>query len=460
MIEHDTIAAVATAVGEGGISIIRVSGPQAIQAVDHIFKFKQKLSEVDTHTIHYGFIIDPKTNEKIEEVMVSLMRGPRSFTAEDVVEINTHGGVIAVKNVMDVLLQQEDIRIAEPGEFTKRAFLNGRIDLMQAEAVIDLIRSKSDRAFAVARKQADGVLSKKIKDLRQFVIELLAHIEVNIDYPEHDVEEMTSAYIREQCDKTITEIDKLLKTANEGKILREGILTAIVGRPNVGKSSLLNTLTQENRAIVTDIPGTTRDVIEQFVTLNGIPLRLLDTAGIRETTDVVERIGVERSKSAITDADLVLFVLNNNEPLTDEDKQLLETVKGKSVIVIVNKMDLENNLNLEEVKPFLLNASIVKMSMVRQEGLDQLEQAISELFFEGKLEGNDLTYVSNVRHISLLKKAKQSLHDAIEATYMGIPIDVIQIDARSAWESLGEILGDQAGDSLIDQIFSQFCLGK
>lgn len=460
MIEQDTIAAVATAVGEGGISIIRVSGPKAVEAVDHIFKFKHKLATVETHTIHYGFIVDPDTQEKIEEVMVSLMRGPRSFTAEDVVEINTHGGVIAVKNVMDVLLQQEDVRIAEPGEFTKRAFLNGRIDLMQAEAVIDLIRSKSDRAFAVARKQADGILSKQIKDLRQFVIELLAHIEVNIDYPEHDVEAMTSAYIREQCEKTITEIDKLLKTANEGKILREGILTAIVGRPNVGKSSLLNTLTQENRAIVTDIPGTTRDVIEQFVTLNGIPLRLLDTAGIRETSDVVERIGVERSKDAITDADLVLFVLNNNEPLTDEDKKLLEIVQGKSTIVIVNKMDLENKLDLEEVKPFLLNASIVKMSMVRQEGLDQLEEAISDLFFEGKLESNDLTYVSNVRHISLLKKAKQSLLDAIEATHMGIPIDVIQIDARAAWESLGEILGDEAGDSLIDQIFSQFCLGK
>lgn len=460
MIEQDTIAAIATAVGEGGISIIRVSGPGAVQAVDNIFKFKHKLAEVDTHTIHYGFIVNPESGEKIEEVMVSLMRGPRSFTAEDVVEINAHGGVIAVQNVMDVLLQQEDVRIAEPGEFTKRAFLNGRIDLMQAEAVIDLIRSKSDRAFAVARKQADGVLSNQIKALRQFVIELLAHIEVNIDYPEHDVEEMTSQYIREQCEKTIIEIDKLLKTANEGKILREGILTAIVGRPNVGKSSLLNMLTQENRAIVTDIPGTTRDVIEQFVTLNGIPLRLLDTAGIRETTDVVERIGVERSKDAITDADLVLFVLNNNEPLSDEDKQLLETVKGKSVIVIVNKMDLEKKLDLEEVKPFLLNASIVKMSMVRQEGLDQLEQAISELFFEGKLESNDLTYVSNVRHISLLKKARQSLVDAIEATHMAIPIDVIQIDARSAWESLGEILGDEAGDSLIDQIFSQFCLGK
>lgn len=460
MIEHDTIAAIATAVGEGGIAIIRVSGPQAIQAVDRIFQTKQSLCDAASHTIHYGHIVNPDTNEREEEVLVTLMRGPRSFTAEDVVEINAHGGVIAVARVMDILLQQEDVRIAEPGEFTKRAFLNGRIDLMQAEAVIDLIRSKSDRAFAVARKQAEGVLSNKIKALRQNVIELLAHIEVNIDYPEHDVEEMTSQYIREQCEKTIVEIDHLLKTASEGKILREGILTAIVGRPNVGKSSLMNTLTQENRAIVTDIPGTTRDVIEQYVTLNGIPLRLLDTAGIRETSDVVERIGVERSRDAITEADLILFVLNNNEPLQEEDRELLKSLQGRSVIVIVNKMDLPTKLELDEVIPFLNGGSIVKMSMLQQEGLDQLEAAISDMFFEGKLEANDLTYVSNVRHISLLKRAKQLMHDAIEATYAGIPIDVIQIDARLAWEALGEILGDEAGDSLIDQIFSQFCLGK
>lgn len=460
MMEHDTIAAIATAVGEGGIAIIRVSGPKAIEGVDRIFKTKQSLLEAASHTIHYGHIVDPATGENEEEVLVSLMRGPRSFTAEDVVEINAHGGVIAVGRVMDVLLQQEDIRIAEPGEFTKRAFLNGRIDLMQAEAVIDLIRSKSDRAFAVARKQAEGVLSNKIKALRQYVIELLAHIEVNIDYPEHDVEEMTSNYIRQQCEITITEIDQLLKTASEGKILREGILTAIVGRPNVGKSSLMNALSQENRAIVTDIPGTTRDVIEQYVTLNGIPLRLLDTAGIRETSDVVERIGVERSRDAITEADLILFVLNNNEPLQEEDKELLSSLQGRSIVVIVNKTDLETKLNLDEVIPFLNGGSIVKMSMLQQEGLDQLEKAISEMFFEGKLEANDLTYVSNVRHISLLKRAKQSMQDAIEATHIGIPIDVIQIDARLAWEALGEILGTEAGDSLIDQIFSQFCLGK
>lgn len=457
---QDTIAAISTAVGEGGIAIIRISGPQAISGTDEVFRSKISLKDAESHTVHYGHIIDPASGEKVEEVLVTVMKGPRSFTAEDVVEINAHGGVIAVKKVLDIVLQLDGYRTAEPGEFTKRAFLNGRIDLMQAEAVIDLIRSKSDRAFSVARKQAEGVLSRRIKELRQTVIELLAHIEVNIDYPEHDVEAMTSAYIREQCESAIAEIDKLLKTANEGKILREGIMTAIVGRPNVGKSSLMNVLTQENKAIVTDIPGTTRDVIEQFVTLNGIPLRLLDTAGIRETSDVVEKIGVERSREALQGADLILFVLNYNESLSDDDRQLLEQFKDRSVIVIINKMDLPGRLELSEVEKYVSPEAIVRMSVLRESGLDALEATISEMFFEGQLEANDLTYVSNVRHIALLKRAKQSLVDAIEATHAGIPIDVIQIDARQAWESLGEILGDEAGDSLIDQIFSQFCLGK
>lgn len=457
---YDTIAAISTAVGEGGIAIIRVSGPDAVEGISRVFRSKISLKDAETHTVHYGHIIDPTTKEPVEEVLVTLMRGPRSFTAEDVVEINAHGGVIAVKKVLDIVLQLDGFRTAEPGEFTKRAFLNGRIDLMQAEAVIDLIRSKSDRAFSVARKQAEGILSKRIKALRQTVIELLAHIEVNIDYPEHDVEEMTSAYIRDQCAIAIDEIDRLLKTANEGKILREGIMTAIVGRPNVGKSSLMNMLTQENKAIVTDIPGTTRDVIEQYVSLNGIPLRLLDTAGIRETNDVVERIGVERSRNALEDADLILFVLNYNEKLQDEDYALLEQLKDRPVIIVINKTDLPHQLEIEVVEKSFPSESIVKLSVLQEEGLERLERAITDMFFEGQLESGDLTYVSNVRHISLLKRARQSLADAVEASHMGIPIDVIQIDARSAWESLGEILGDEAGDSLIDQIFSQFCLGK
>lgn len=456
---EDTIAAIATAVGEGSIAVVRVSGPDSIVKVDRIFRSRTKLTEAESHTVHYGFIVDPDQQQKVEEVLVTVMRAPRSFTTEDVVEISTHGGVIAVKRVMDLLLQH-DIRLAEPGEFTKRAFLNGRIDLSQAEAVIDLIRSKSDRAFSVALKQVEGNLSKRIQELRHTLIETMAHIEVNIDYPEHDVESLTSAFIQEKCNTVMGEIEQLLKTANEGKILREGIVTAIVGRPNVGKSSLLNTLAQESKAIVTDIPGTTRDVIEEFVTINGIPLKLLDTAGIRETVDVVEQIGVERSRTALSEADLILLVLNHNEPLHEDELQLIEQIGSRQVIVVLNKMDLPQHLDVNAVEAHFPAERIVRMSVKEQEGLRELEEAISNIFFSGKLEANDLTYVSNVRHISLLKKAMQSLQDAVQATEEHIPIDLIQIDVRSAWEYLGEIIGDAVGDSLIDQIFSQFCLGK
>lgn len=455
----DTIAAVSTALGEGGIAIVRVSGPEAISQVALLFRGGTPLTEVPSHTVHYGHIINPVNGERMEEVLVTVMKGPRSFTTEDVVEISAHGGVISVRRVMDLLLQQ-DIRLAEPGEFTKRAFLGGRIDLSQAEAVIDLIRSKSDRAFSVALKQVSGSLSDRIKTLRHTLIETLAHIEVNIDYPEHDVEALTAEFIKVKSSEVMAGIDKLLKTANEGKILREGITTAIVGRPNVGKSSLLNALARDNKAIVTDIPGTTRDVIEEYVTINNIPLKLLDTAGIRETMDVVERIGVERSKAAFSDADLILLVLNANEELHEDELALMEQIHGRQALVIMNKMDLPPRLDKAKLLTFFEESSIVPMSVLEEEGLDKLEEAISELFFGGKLESGDLTYVSNVRHIALLKKAHKSLQDAYEAADMLVPIDMIQIDVRLAWEQLGEIIGDTAADSLLDQIFSQFCLGK
>lgn len=455
----DTIAAISTAVGEAGIAVIRVSGPDAIKEVSKIVKSKTPLQQAETHTVHYGHIINPQTEEKVEEVLVTVMRAPRSFTTEDVVEISSHGGVISVKRIMDLLLMQ-DIRVAEPGEFTKRAFLNGRIDLSQAEGVMDLIRSKSDRAFSVALKQVGGSLSAKIRDLRYTLVETMAHIEVNIDYPEHDVESLTSEFIKEKSSHVMNEIDKLLKTAEQGKILREGITTAIVGRPNVGKSSLLNTLAQDNRAIVTDIPGTTRDVIEEFVTINNIPLKLLDTAGIRETMDVVEKIGVERSRTAFTEADLILMVINAGEPLHEDELELLEQIKGRQAIVILNKMDLPTQVDKDILERYIDPELIVPMSVKAEEGIDLLEEAISKLFFSGQLESADLTYVSNVRHISLLKKAKQSLQDAYDAAEQFIPIDMIQIDVRLAWEQLGEIVGDTAHDALIDQIFSQFCLGK
>ncbi|WP_040951111.1 tRNA uridine-5-carboxymethylaminomethyl(34) synthesis GTPase MnmE [Gorillibacterium massiliense] len=458
---NDTIAAISTPLGEGGIAVIRISGDGAIAAAEQVFAPKNKLGKAETHTVHYGHIVDPSTGERLEETLVTVMRAPRSFTMEDVVEIGCHGGLVSVKRVLDLLLQKvSGVRLAEPGEFTKRAFLNGRIDLAQAEAVIDLIRAKSDRAHKVAMKQVEGDLSRRIRDLRHKLVELMAHIEVNIDYPEHDVEEMTSAFIREKSSDSIAAIHKLLKAAQEGKIIREGITTAIVGRPNVGKSSLLNALARENKAIVTDIPGTTRDVIEEYVTMNGIPLKLLDTAGIRETADLVEKIGVERSRGALQDADLILLVLNVNEPLHDDEKRLLDELRNRKIIVILNKTDLPVELDQAFVEERIPQERLVSMAVKENEGLEELEKAVTDLFFQGGLESEDLTYVSNARHIQLLKESEAALTDAMEAVDLQIPIDMIQIDVRRAWEALGEVIGEEAGDSLIDQIFTQFCLGK
>lgn len=456
---EDTIAAIATALGEGSIAVVRVSGPEAVETVAKVFKSKLDLREAPTHTVQYGWIVDPRSEAVLDEVLVTVMKGPRSFTAEDVVEVSTHGGIVAVKSVLELILRS-GARMAEPGEFTKRAFLNGRIDLAQAEAVIDLIRSKSDRAFQVAQKQAGGALSKLIVPMRQELIELLAHVEVNIDYPEHDVEEVTAGIIREACGKLLAQVDGLLKRADEGKILREGIVTVIVGRPNAGKSSLLNALARDNKAIVTDIPGTTRDIVEESVSLAGIPLRLLDTAGIRETSDVVERIGVERSRGALEEADLILLVLNHHESLHEDERKLLKQLKDRPTIVVVNKIDLAGELEMSEVEADYPPERIVSLSAKEGSGIEALEDAVSRLFFSGQVEAGDLTYVSNARHIALLHQTKQSLEDAVAATFAGVPVDLIQIDLASSWESLGGILGDAAGDSLLDQIFSQFCLGK
>lgn len=457
--EFDTITAISTPKGEGAIAIVRLSGDDAVNIANKLFKEKD-LNIVDSHTIHYGHLVDPSSGNTVEEVMVSVLRAPKTFTREDVVEINCHGGIFSVNKVLELVLSQ-GARLAEPGEFTKRAFLNGRIDLSQAEAVMDLIRSKTDRAMAIAMNQVEGRLSKLVNGLRQTLLEILAHIEVNIDYPEYDdVEEMTNSVLIEKAKTVRIEIQKLLETSKQGKILREGLSTVIIGRPNVGKSSLLNTLVQESKAIVTDIPGTTRDVIEEYVNVKGVPLRLIDTAGIRETKDVVEAIGVERSKKVLNLADLVLFVLNNNESLTDEDKTLFEQMSGKDVIVIINKTDLPQNLNMNEVKELIGDVTLVTTSLKEEQGIDDLEKAIANLYFEGQIEAQDLTYLSNARHIALLKQAEQTINDAIEAMNNGMPIDLVQIDLTRAWELLGEIVGDTVQESLINQLFSQFCLGK
>lgn len=460
LMELDTIASISTPMGEGAIAIVRLSGSDAVLIADKLYKGKHQLSEVASHTINYGHIIDPATKEVVEEVMVAVMRAPRTYTREDIVEINCHGGIMTVNRVLELALTN-GAKLAEPGEFTKRAFLNGRIDLSQAEATMDFIRSKTDRASRVAMQQIEGRLSVLIKGLRQSILEILAQVEVNIDYPEYDdVEEATGTFLMEEARKIEESITNLLQTANQGKILREGLSTVIVGKPNVGKSSMLNNLIQDNKAIVTEIAGTTRDVLEEYVNVRGVPLRLVDTAGIRETEDIVEKIGVERSREALKKADLILYVLNNNEILTEDDYKLAEIIKNEDVIVIINKTDLETKLDLEEVKTMVGDAPIVKTSMLSQQGIEELEEQIRTLFFAGEVSNQDMTYVSNARHISLLKSAKNSISDAISAAEAGVPVDMIQIDLIKTWELLGEVIGESVDDGLIDQLFSQFCLGK
>jgi tRNA modification GTPase len=461
-LEFDTIAAISTPMGEGAIAIVRMSGEDAFKIADKLFRGVggKRISEVASHTIHYGHIVDPSTNEVAEEVMVSSMRGPKTFTKENVIEINCHGGLVSVNRVLQLCLKY-GARLAEPGEFTKRAFLNGRIDLSQAEAVMDLIRAKTDRAMNVALGQMEGRLSKLIRKLRQEILETLAQIEVNIDYPEYDdVEEMTHTLLKDKSSYIQKEILKLLQTSQQGKILREGLSTVIVGRPNVGKSSLLNSLVHENKAIVTDIPGTTRDVIEEYVNVRGVPLRLLDTAGIRETEDIVERIGVERSRQVLKEADLILLVLNNSEALSEEDENLFKVVEGMDVIVIVNKTDLPQKINIQRVRELSENHKLVTTSLLKEEGVEELEEAIASLFFTGTIESGDMTYVSNSRHIALLNQALGAIEEVQNGIVIGTPIDIIQIDLTRTWELLGEIIGDSVHESLIDQLFSQFCLGK
>lgn len=456
----DTITSISTPMGEGAIGIVRLSGLDAVEIADKLYKGRKQLKDVPTHTINYGHIIDPETQEVVEEVMVSVLRAPRTFTRENIVEINCHGGILTINRLLELTMTY-GARMAEPGEYTKRAFLNGRIDLSQAEAVMDFIRSKTDRASKVAMNQIEGRLSDLIKKQRQSILEVLAQVEVNIDYPEYDdVEEATSELLLERAQEIKNEIQKLLDTGVQGKIMREGLSTVIVGKPNVGKSSMLNNLIQDNKAIVTEVAGTTRDVLEEYVNVRGVPLRLVDTAGIRETEDIVERIGVERSRKALSEADLILFVLNNNEPLTEEDRKLYEVVKTSDAIVIINKTDLTPRLDRDEVKAMVGSMPVIETSMLEQQGIDELEIQIRDLFFGGEVQSQDMTYVSNSRHISLLKQAKKTIQDAIDAAEMGIPMDMIQIDLTRTWELLGEIIGESASEELIDQLFSQFCLGK
>ena len=453
--EFDTITAIATPLGEGAIGIVRISGTEAVAIANRIFQGKN-LETVDSHTLNYGHILDPDKDEILDEVMVGVMRAPRTFTREDVIEINTHGGIAVTNEILQLILRQ-GARMAEPGEFTKRAFLNGRVDLTQAEAIMDIIRAKTDKAMNIAVKQLDGSLKDLIDNTRQEILNTLAQVEVNIDYPEYDdVEEMTTALLREKTQEFQNLLEKLLRTARRGKILREGLSTAIIGRPNVGKSSLLNNLLREDKAIVTDIAGTTRDVIEEYVNIKGVPLKLIDTAGIRETDDIVEKIGVERSRQALAEADLILLVLNASEKLTEQDRALLALSDMTRRIVLLNKTDLREEIEAEE-----LPEDVIRISVLENQNIDQIEERINQLFFDNAgIVEQDATYLSNSRHISLIEKAIQSLQAVNEGLEFGMPVDLLQVDLTRTWQILGEITGDAAPDELITQLFSQFCLGK
>ena len=451
--EFDTIAAISTPLGEGASGIVRLSGSEAIAIADKVFTGKS-LANCHSHTLNYGHITE--NTRVLDEVMVGVMKAPKTFTREDVIEINTHGGIAVMNEILQLLLRN-GARMAEPGEFTKRAFLNGRMDLSQAEAVMDIIRAKTDQAMNIAVKQLDGSLSNLINKTRQEILETLAQVEVNIDYPESDdVEEMTTRMLREKTAAFQTLLENLLKTAKRGKILREGLSTAIIGRPNVGKSSLLNHLLREEKAIVTDIAGTTRDVIEEYVNINGVPLKLVDTAGIRDTDDIVERIGVERSHKALEEADLVLLILNANEALTDQDRQLLKLSEDSNRIVLLNKTDLPENIETAD-----LPDDVIKISVLEDTNIDKIEAKINDLFFENAgIVEQDATYLSNSRHIALIEQALEALTAVNDGLDAGMPVDLVQVDMTRTWEILGEITGDAAPDELITQLFSQFCLGK
>ena len=459
MYTTDTIAAIATALGESAIGIVRLSGDEAIEIASKIFKGKN-LNNVDSHTINYGHIIDPETGKVIDEVMVSVLKAPRSYTTEDSVEINSHGGIMAIQRVLEVVLAN-GARLAEPGEFSKRAFLNGRIDLSQAEAVMDLIQAKTDKAMDASMNQLQGSLSTKIRSLRQEMLDTLAQVEVTIDYPEYDdVEEMSLKQLNETAVHVKEQIQKILHQAQHGRLFRDGINTAIIGRPNVGKSSLLNRLTGLEKAIVTDIEGTTRDTIEEYVNVRGVPLRLIDTAGIRQTDEVVERIGVERSRKVMEEADLVILILNQAQALQEVDIELLELTKDQNRIILLNKQDLEPKLTHADLEPYIQDADLIATSMLEESGIDELEAQIEQRFFSGEIKSGDVNYLLNTRHTQLLRQAISSLDEVLESTEIMLPVDLIQMDFTRAWDLLGEITGDSVQDELLNKLFSQFCLGK
>ena len=456
---EDTIAAVATAYGEGGIGIIRISGEEALPILQGIFEFHGDTDTFTSRRMTYGKIIDKEKNQIIDEVLAVYMKGPKTYTAEDVVEINCHGSMVSLRKTLALVLRK-GARLAEPGEFTKRAFLNGRLDLSQAEAVIDMIRAKTDKSFDVAVSQLEGRLSLKVEEIRQKLLDLLVDITVNIDYPDEDIEEMTYEKLEESIVETQDMIEKLLETSSTGRMIREGIKIAIVGKPNVGKSSLMNGLLKETRAIVTDIPGTTRDTIEEVLSIRNIPVYLVDTAGIRETSDKVEKMGIEKSKEAFNQADFILFLLDGSRPLEEEDLQIMELLKERKSLVLINKRDLGEAISIEEISAKLPASQVIEASLLKGQGITEIEDAVEDLVYGGEIVQKESMMVNNVRHIELLQQAVKSLTDALHMSERREALDFIEVDVKNAYERLGEIIGETVSDDIINEVFARFCLGK
>ena len=458
---YDTIVGISTPPGEGAIGIVRMSGDSALEIIKKLFVNKEhkKVEHFENRKLTYGMIVDGE--DTIDEVLVACMKAPHTFTREDIVEINCHGGIVPIRRIVETALKL-GCRMAEPGEFTKRAFLNGRLDLAQAESIMDMISAKTSKGFDVAFQQMEGVLSKTVRSIREDLLRILAHVEVNIDYPDEDIEELTYSELLKELNGVQPRINHLLSSSEAGRIIRDGLSTVIIGKPNVGKSSLLNALLKESRAIVTEIAGTTRDVIEEYLNIDGIPIKIVDTAGIRETEDLVEKIGVERSKEFFNKADLVLIMLNAGEALTDEDREILSVIHDRKVIVLVNKTDLEPKIDYDELGQLLGNHKerIIKISVATGDGIEAVEKEISSLVYKGDVKKDENTYVTNIRHKDALERASKSIEDAIESTKMDMALDFIEVDIKNTYEYLGEISGDTLEENVIDKIFSNFCLGK
>lgn len=459
---YDTIASIATPLTPSGIGIIRVSGDESIKIVNSLFKSNiegKKISNVKSHTINYGYIINPNDDSIVDEVLVSIMKAPNSYTKEDIVEINCHGGVVVMQKVLKLVLEN-GARLAEPGEFTKRAFLNGRIDLSQAEAVIDIINAKTDMLIKSSINQLSGSVSEKLSTIKNQLLELIAHIEASIDYPEYDIDEINEDNVIYRINNIIDLIKTLIDSYDNGRIIKEGIKTAIIGKPNVGKSSLLNALLREQRAIVTDIPGTTRDILEEYMNVHGVPIRLIDTAGIRDTNDLVEKIGVDKAKKMVEEAELIILMIDSSNELSKEDLNVLELVKNKKAIILLNKIDIKQKVTRQDLKEYARESHIIPISVINLKGIDKLEESIKEMFFIGKIDFNDNVYITNVRHKNALDNALNHLNEVKKSIENGFPEDFWAIDLKNVYENIGEVTGDSVNEDLIQQIFSQFCLGK